>query len=146
MKKNVEKMVDELKKTAGEADDDSEQKLVDDQKKTVAGEESQKTANEKLKSSEDEAIDEKQQVKEEDHKQTAKEAEVPKTKVITQIESSESLDKTENKTDKQCKKCMETRNLVLKRMKILKSEIRNFLKLKKFSKINAKKCFKMKMF
>ncbi|MFS8025186.1 hypothetical protein Hanom_Chr16g01471941 [Helianthus anomalus] len=57
MKQNVEKKVDELKKTAGEADDDSEQKLVEDQKKTVAGEESQKTADEKMENSAGEVIE-----------------------------------------------------------------------------------------
>ncbi|MFS7968383.1 hypothetical protein Hanom_Chr09g00796781 [Helianthus anomalus] len=114
MKQKVENLVDELKKTAEEgsgeqkneevkekeavgeesqkpAEEAIAEKQQDDEslkkKEEVAGKESQKTADENLEKSVGEAVAEEQQVKEEDQKQTAKEAEVPKT---------------------ECKKCMET--------------------------------------
>ncbi|XP_022030781.1 acidic leucine-rich nuclear phosphoprotein 32 family member B-like [Helianthus annuus] len=46
MKKNVEKMVDELKKTAGKDDSEDEQKNEEVKEKEATGEESQKTTEE----------------------------------------------------------------------------------------------------
>ncbi|MFS7980861.1 hypothetical protein Hanom_Chr10g00944151 [Helianthus anomalus] len=58
LQKSVEKMVDELKKTAEEGSGESEQE-VDELKKKVgeAGEESQKTTDEKLKKPAEEAVE-----------------------------------------------------------------------------------------
>ncbi|KAF5782104.1 putative transcription factor interactor and regulator CCHC(Zn) family [Helianthus annuus] len=112
LQKNVEKMVDESKKTVevgsgeGEQKDDESLKKIEEK----VGEISQEKTCEKLKKPAGDAVAKKQQMIEEDQKHVAKEAEVPKTEVVTQTESSKLLNIIDNKTDEQCKKCMETCN------------------------------------
>ncbi|MFS8003823.1 hypothetical protein Hanom_Chr13g01218431 [Helianthus anomalus] len=124
---NLQKKIREVMTASLRKRDKERLKKSDDEslEKTVgeAGEESQKTADEKLKKPAEEVV-EKQKVIEEVQKQTTKEAEVSKTKVITQIESSELLNKIDNKTKEQCKKCVETCSACTeKKMKNIKPEI-----------------------
>ncbi|MFS7919968.1 hypothetical protein Hanom_Chr03g00218831 [Helianthus anomalus] len=80
-------------------------------------------ADEKLKKPAEEAVAEKQQVMEEVQKQTTKEAEVPKTEVIIQAESSELSNKTSNKLMNSARNVWRHAVLVQKRMKYSKREI-----------------------
>ncbi|MFS7903784.1 hypothetical protein Hanom_Chr01g00028141 [Helianthus anomalus] len=92
IKKVIYASLEKKKKTVEEIVDES-QKMVEEVKK----------ADKKT----EEEVAEKQEVVEEDQIQKAKETTVPKTEV-TQIESSEMLNKSEHKTAEQCKKWMET--------------------------------------
>ncbi|MFS7935800.1 hypothetical protein Hanom_Chr05g00407811 [Helianthus anomalus] len=67
----------------------------------------------------------------EDQKKMAQESEVPNVEVKTQTESSEMLDKSDNKSDEQCKKCMETCKACTKKDKNLRSRDIDFTKIEK---------------
>ncbi|MFS7912186.1 hypothetical protein Hanom_Chr02g00126951 [Helianthus anomalus] len=83
-----------------------EEILVDSQK-LVKEVKKEKVADERLEKPIEVAIAEKQQV-EEDQKRKGKDAEVPKAEVKIQTESSETLDKSDHKTEQHYKKCIES--------------------------------------
>ncbi|XP_021991282.1 myb-like protein X [Helianthus annuus] len=145
MKKNVENLVDELKKVVEEEKEEVEAGGEEDQKpaeeavtkkqqdkknlkkKEEVNEEKQEEADEKLEKSVEvadagEAVAEEQQEKEVDQKKTTEKAEVSTTEVNTSTESSEVL----NTTVEQCKKCMEACSAyTLKRQYEIKQQVVN---------------------
>ncbi|MFS8019145.1 hypothetical protein Hanom_Chr15g01400411 [Helianthus anomalus] len=104
MKKNVESLVDELKKVAEEEKD---KEAVTEKQQNEEDQKNKEEVNEKLESlvEVDDGADAggKQQEKETDQTQTEEKAEVPITEVNT-LTGSEVI----NKIVEQCKKCMET--------------------------------------
>ncbi|MFS7917549.1 putative transcription factor interactor and regulator CCHC(Zn) family [Helianthus anomalus] len=116
------KMVNELKKTA----DEKLEKLVDE---AVAGEQLVKKVDEKA----EEAVIEKLQVME-DQKNMAKEAKMPNVEVIIQTESSEMLYKSNNKTEQECKKCMEMYKACTEKDNNMRSRDIEFTKIEKIFK------------
>ncbi|MFS7918459.1 hypothetical protein Hanom_Chr03g00201301 [Helianthus anomalus] len=82
----------------------------------------------------------KKQLEKEDQKQKAEKATVPNAEVRTQSESAEMFDKSDHKTDEQCKKCMETYKACTEKDENLRS--RNIV-ITKIEKIFKEKCDEM---
>ncbi|KAJ0795415.1 hypothetical protein HanPI659440_Chr04g0150211 [Helianthus annuus] len=114
IKKVIYASVEKKKKTVEEIVDKS-QKMVDEVKKTDVKAE--------------EAVAEKQQEIEEDQNQKAKEATMPKTEVLIQTVFSVSTNKIDNKTNDQCKKCVETCSACTEKDKNLRSRDTEFTKI-----------------
>ncbi|MFS8020088.1 hypothetical protein Hanom_Chr15g01411431 [Helianthus anomalus] len=121
MKKNVDELVKDLKKVAEKekkedkgADDVEVESLVEVDDADEVGEEQQKS--------------------EADQTQTAKKVEVPITEVNTSTESFEVL----NKTDEQCKKCIETCSACTEKDEKFRTRDLEFTKIEKVFKEKCK--------
>ncbi|MFS7947777.1 hypothetical protein Hanom_Chr06g00552211 [Helianthus anomalus] len=127
MKKNVDELVDELKKVA---DEEKEKEKDDDLKKK--GENEVKV--ESLVEVNDSAgVGEEQQKREADQTQTAKKAKMPITEVNTTTDS-----EIINKTVQQCKKCMEMCSACTEKDEKFRTRDLEFTKIKEVFKNKCK--------
>ncbi|MFS7977927.1 hypothetical protein Hanom_Chr10g00909721 [Helianthus anomalus] len=114
--------------TVGKKKKKTVKEIVAESQKLVKDEKKEKVADESVEKLIEVAVAEKQP-DEEDQKKKAKDADVSIAEVKIQTESSEMSDKSDHKTDQQCKK-----------------EILNLLKLKIFSKKSVMKWLNRKIF
>ncbi|MFS8025245.1 hypothetical protein Hanom_Chr16g01472701 [Helianthus anomalus] len=123
-KKIVEEIIIESQKMVNKLKKAGEEKAEE----VVTGEQQVKKDDAKV----EEKVAEKQQKVEEDQK--AEEAMLPNAEVKTQSESSEMLDKSDYKTDEQCKKFMETCKACTEKDNNLRSRDTEFTKTEKIFK------------